>query len=117
MALNILKEADFRKELKTAPTGGYLFFGEEDYMKSAAIRMARQSVADADPAMATFNDIRLDGLDFTPSALLDAMTVPPMGLIARSSRLRDSTCPPSARLIWTSSAKPCPRSPIIPTIC
>ena len=79
MALNILKEADFRKELKTAPTGGYLFFGEEDYMKSAAIRMARQSVADADPAMATFNDIRLDGLDFTPSALLDAMTVPPMG--------------------------------------
>ena len=79
MALNILKEADFRKELKTSPTGGYLFFGEEDYMKSAALRMARQSVAEADPAMAAFNDIRLDGLDFTPSALLDAMTVPPMG--------------------------------------
>jgi hypothetical protein len=29
--------------------------------------------------MAAFNDIRLDGMDFTPSALLDAMTVPPMG--------------------------------------
>ena len=53
MALTILKEADFRK--------------------------ARQSVTEADPAMAAFNDIRLDGLDFTPAALLDAMTVPPMG--------------------------------------
>ena len=79
MALTILKEADFRKALKTAPTGGYLFFGEEDYMKSAAIRMARESVTAADPAMAAFNDIRLDGLDFTPAALLDALTVPPMG--------------------------------------
>ena len=79
MALTILKEADFRKALKTAPTGGYLFFGEEDYMKSAAIRMARESVTAAAPALAAFNDIRLDGLDFTPAALLDAMTVPPMG--------------------------------------
>ena len=79
MALTILKEADFRKELKSSPTGGYLFFGEEDYMKSASLRMARQAIAEADPAMATFNDIRLDGLDFTPAALLDAMAVPPMG--------------------------------------
>ena len=79
MAQTILKEADFRKALKTNPTGGYLFFGEEDDMKSAALRMARQSVTEADPAMAAFNDIRLDGLDFTPAALLDAMTVPPMG--------------------------------------
>lgn len=79
MALNILKEADFRKALKSSPTGGYLFFGEEDYMKSAALRMARDTVNEADPAMAAFNDVRLDGLDFTPAALLDAMTVPPMG--------------------------------------
>ena len=79
MALNIMKEADFRKELKAAATGGYLFFGEEDYMKSASLRMARQSIAEADPAMAAFNDIHLDGLDFTPSALLDALAAPPMG--------------------------------------
>ena len=79
MALTLLKEADFRKALKANPTGGYLFFGEEDYMKAAAIRMARQSVTEADPAMAAFNDIRLDGTDFTAAALLDAMTVPPMG--------------------------------------
>ena len=88
MALQILKEADFRKALKANPTGGYLFFGEEDYMKAAAIRMARQSVTEADPAMAAFNDVHLDGLDFTPSALLDAMAVPPWEQIARLSRLR-----------------------------
>ena len=79
MALTILKEADFRKALKSAPTGGYLFFGEEDYMKSAALRMTRDMVNEADPAMAAFNDVRLDGLDFTPAALLDALAVPPMG--------------------------------------
>ncbi|MBQ9152111.1 MAG: DNA polymerase III subunit delta [Clostridia bacterium] len=79
MALTILKEADFRKELKSSPTGGYLFFGEEDYMKSASIRMARGAVTETDPAMAAFNDVHMDGLDFTPAALLDAMAVPPMG--------------------------------------
>ncbi len=75
----IIKEADFRKMLKSCPTGGYLFFGEEDYMKAASLRAARQSVTEADPAMAAFNDIRMDGLDFTAGALLDAMTVPPIG--------------------------------------
>ncbi len=79
MAYPIIKEADFRKELKSAPVGGYLFFGEEDYMKAAALRMARQSVTESVPSMAPFNDIRLDGLGFTPGALLDALSVPPMG--------------------------------------
>lgn len=84
MAFTILKESDFRKELKSAAkdgglTGGYLFFGEEDYMKSAALRQARQAVTEAEPAFAAFNDIRLDGMDFTPAALPDAMAVPPMG--------------------------------------
>ncbi len=73
------KEADFRREMKSNPTGGYLFFGEEDYMKAAALRLARASVTEAEPVMACFNEIRMDGLDFTPGGLLDAMTVPPMG--------------------------------------
>ncbi len=79
MPYPIIKEADFRRELKSKTTGGYLFFGEEDYMKAAAMRMARTSVTESDPAMAPFNDIHLDGTDFVPSMLLDAMTVPPMG--------------------------------------
>ncbi len=79
MPYPIIKEADFRRELKGAPTGGYLFFGEEDYMKTAALRQARAGIAEADPAMACFDDVRLDGLGFAPGALLDAMAVPPMG--------------------------------------
>lgn len=79
MSLTILKEADFRKTLKAHPTGGYLFFGEEDYMKAATLRLVRQSITEVAPTMATFNDVRLDGLNLTPDALLDAMAAPPMG--------------------------------------
>lgn len=77
--MNIIKEADYRKALKGTPATGYLFFGDEDYMKVAAMRQTRAALGLGDGAEAFFNDIRLDGLDFTPSALLDAMTVPPLG--------------------------------------
>lgn len=78
-ALPLLREADFRKALKGDLIGAYLFFGEEDYMKASSLRMARTSVCPPGDPMACFNDIRMDGLDFTPAALLDAMVVPPMG--------------------------------------
>lgn len=77
--MNIIKEADYRKALKGALSSGYLFFGEEDYMKAAAIRQTRDALGLTDGDAAFFNDIRLDGPDFTPGALLDAMTVPPLG--------------------------------------
>ena len=73
------RDADFRKLLKSEVTGGFLFFGEEDYMKSTTLRLARESVCPPDDPMSCFNDIRIDGLDFTPSGLLDALTAPPMG--------------------------------------
>ncbi len=74
----MIKEADFRRQLKGEPQVGYLFFGEEDYMKATALRMAREALAE-DPAMACFNDVRLGGADFTPEQLLDAMMSPPLG--------------------------------------
>ncbi len=74
----IMKEADFRRQLKADPEIGYLFFGDEDYMKATAIRMAREALC-GDPAMACFNDVRLGGADFTPDQLRDAMESPPMG--------------------------------------
>ncbi|MCQ2430480.1 MAG: DNA polymerase III subunit delta [Clostridia bacterium] len=74
-----LKDADFRKLLKTDVSGGFLFFGEEDYMKTTTLRLARESVCPPDDPMSCFNDIRMDGLDFTASGLLDALTAPPMG--------------------------------------
>ena len=76
---DIIKEADFRRELKNTPALGYLFFGEEDYLKANAIRLARKTLCGEDEGLAYFNDIRLGGADFTPDKLLDAMATPPMG--------------------------------------
>lgn len=76
---DIIKEPDFRRELKNDPSVGYLFFGEEDYLKSNALRLARGTLCGEDEGLACFNDIRLGGADFTPAQLLDAMATPPMG--------------------------------------
>lgn len=75
--LEILKESDFRRELKSTPRAGYLFFGDEDYLKAFAVRQARELIC-PDPSLAFFNDMRLHALDFTPQKLLDAITPLPM---------------------------------------
>ena len=75
--MNIIKEADFRRELKSSPRAGYLFFGEEDYLKSFAVRSAREIVC-PDPTFAFFNEMRLDATDFEPQKLLDALMPMPM---------------------------------------
>jgi DNA polymerase-3 subunit delta len=75
--MELLKEADFRKLLKGGLQGGYLFFGDEDYLKQHALRSAREAVC-TDPSLAFFNEVRLDGTDFQPSALLDALAAMPM---------------------------------------
>ena len=73
----ILKEADFRKELKASPRTGYLFFGDEDYLKAFAIKQARELIC-PDPTYAFFNEMHLDAIDYTPDKLLDALMPMPM---------------------------------------
>lgn len=76
--MKIISDSDLRKELKNGSISqGYLFFGDEDYMKTNALKLARAAVA-PDESFAPFNDIRLDALDFSPSKLLDALMPPPM---------------------------------------
>lgn len=75
--MDIIKEDLFRKQLKTGLSGGYLFFGEEDYLKSFSMRSAREAVV-GDETFAVFNDISIAPIDFTPSALLNALMPPPM---------------------------------------
>ncbi len=75
--MNIIKESDFRKEIKTSPRSGYLFFGEEDYMKSYDVRFAREQIC-PDSTFAFFNDMKLDATDFDPQKLLDALMPMPM---------------------------------------
>lgn len=75
--MNILKETDFRKEIRSKPATAYLFFGEEDYMKNFALSTARDAIC-PDPSLSFFNEMKLDALSYSPDALLDAIMPMPM---------------------------------------
>ena len=75
--MDMIREDVFRKQLKQGLSGGYLFFGDEDYLKAHALKAAQESVA-GDPAFAVFNDVRMDAMDYTPDKLLNALMPPPM---------------------------------------
>ena len=76
--MRIIKESDFRKEIKTKPGQAYLFFGDEDYMKSFALSIATSAIS-PDPTLAFFNEMKLDALSYSPDALRDAIMPFPMG--------------------------------------
>ncbi len=75
--MDIIKEDIFRKQLKNGLSGGYLFFGEEDYLKSFSLRAARETIC-TDETFAVFNDVSIAPIDYTASALLSALMPPPM---------------------------------------
>ncbi len=68
---------DFRRELKKGLHGGYLFFGDEDYLKLNALKNARSAVC-ADETFAFFNDLTIEPLKLNADTLLDALTPLPM---------------------------------------
>lgn len=74
--MKILTEAEFNRQL-TCPATGYLFFGDEDYTKQHALRRLREAIC-PDDISATFNDIRLTALEFSPSKLVDMLEPLPM---------------------------------------
>ncbi len=73
----MITEAEYRREIGKTAGRAYLFFGEEDYLKNHAVRLTRENVC-PEAAFAVFNDITLDAIDYTPDALLCAMSPPPM---------------------------------------
>lgn len=75
--MKILGEAEFRKQIKSNHDGAFLFFGEEDYLKSYALKALRESMG-IDPSFELFNYIKLDVLDYTPEKLIDSFSTPPM---------------------------------------
>lgn len=76
--MDIMKEDGFRRLIKNGElSGGYLFFGEEDYLKSFSVRSAREAVCE-DKSFEIFNDMKIDALDYTPSVLLEALMPFPM---------------------------------------
>ncbi len=75
--MNIIKDADFRKEIKSTPAKAYLLFGEEDYLKSHALAAAKDAIS-PDSTLSMFNEFKLDALSYSATALLDAIMPAPM---------------------------------------
>lgn len=75
----IINEQAFRARLEKSPVGGFLFFGEEDYLKAYALKQARSIVA-PDPSLAIFNDITVDCTTqgFSGDAFFSAVAAAPM---------------------------------------
>ncbi len=73
----IISQAEFIKQIKSSPAQGYLFFGDEDYMKKFALEAATAAIS-PEPAFAFFNEIRLDSFSYSPEALIDALMPAPM---------------------------------------
>ena len=64
--------------LKGSPSpGGYLFYGEEDYLKQHTLKQMRQLLF-PDPGMADFNRFVFSEENYTPAALSDALLSPAM---------------------------------------
>ena len=97
--MEIIKEEDFKKQLDAAAGRAFLFFGEEDYLKIAAVKALRARLC-PDEGMAFFNDVTIDFTDYTPDKLLDTMAAPPMMTEAKLIVLRgfDFTSTRSAEL-------------------
>ena len=75
--MELMREDEFRKQLKKGISGGYLFFGDEDYLKSFTLSAAREAIC-PDATFALFNDVRIDAMDYSAAGLLDALMPPPM---------------------------------------
>ena len=70
-----MTEAEFKAELKSL-SGGYLFFGGEDYLKFMYSKMVQNQILDG--TFDEFNHIILYGEEFTPSSLSQAIGAYPM---------------------------------------
>ncbi len=81
-----LSETQIRAEVK-APSGGYFFFGEEDYLKRHYVEQMRRAAL-ADSPVPEMNEIALDEETYTPEALTDAIAAFPLMGSSRFVSLR-----------------------------
>ena len=74
--MEILDSKKFRVRAKGELFGGYLFYGEEEYLKRNSLSEARRSVFPDGPD--SFNHIRLDAENFSVEALENAIMALPV---------------------------------------
>ncbi len=71
-----MTEKELKEHIKD-PVGGYLFFGEEDYLKEYYTEQIRKAVL-VDESVAEFNEFSFDSDSFSIAALEDALASPPL---------------------------------------
>ena len=71
-----MTENELKESLKK-PEGGYLFYGDEDYMKQHYVRRLRDAVLGG-ALLPEMNHIKFDRDDFSLPALEDALATPPV---------------------------------------
>ena len=75
--MDIISNLEFSKKIKENIDCSYLFYGEEDYLKSHAVKSLKDAMG-IDEALEIFNFVTLDVLDYTPDKLIDILSMPPM---------------------------------------
>lgn len=85
----VLTSNDFRLKLKAAPSGMFLFFGEEDFMKQWCLRELRKSIS---PDGDVFNITRLSAADpdFSLRTFADVCSALPVFADARMTELHET---------------------------
>lgn len=74
----IITEAEFRKKIKNSTSApGYLFFGDEDYLKQNAVTVTK-GLFFPDEGAAAFDYIAIDRAAFSAQTLAEALAPPPM---------------------------------------
>ena len=82
-----MKETELKSHIKNGASGGYLFFGDEDYMKSKYAVQLKNSVSGGD--FAEYNTSIIEGTEYTPEFLLDSATSVPFVSEKKFVMLRD----------------------------
>lgn len=73
-----MTDKEFKAEIKKGLSGGYLLFGEEDFLKEYYIGAAKAELLGKDSDFASFNLIECDEANYSSAALADALATMPM---------------------------------------
>lgn len=69
---------EFKAEIKKGLCGGYLLYGDEEYLKQYYLKEAVSSIVGDDDTFSSFNLVNIDEDSYSPDVLIDALSSFPM---------------------------------------